>query len=115
MDVEDRRAVLALVLAFAFGVGLTAFIAARPSTALPNCLCGCPASAHEHNRPGTWCSGRCPRFGDDACTRYEPNRSRPSWADNPPRMPTDGEDVAAEFLRYMALISPHRGPRAASA
>jgi hypothetical protein len=100
----DRPTVLTLAVVFALGAVLAAFMGARPARALPQCLCGHDARAHEHNRPGTWCA-LCPRFGELACVHYVPT-SRPSWADDPPVFPgEDGDELAAEFLRKLAIAS----------
>jgi len=93
----NRDTVLALALALAVGAVLAAFVGARPSKALPQCLCGHDARAHEHNRPGTWC-GVCPRYGEDACVHYVPTK-RPSWSNPRPSDGEDGDEIAARFLR----------------
>lgn len=105
----DRPTVLTLAAVFALGAVLAAFVGARPARALPNCLCGHDARAHEHNRPGTPCRV-CPRYGEDACPRYVP-LSRPSWADNPPVLPGEGEDVAEAFLTAWARLLRDPGQR----
>lgn len=108
MSTLDRPTVLTLAVVFALGAVLAAFVGARPARALPQCLCGHDARAHEHNRPGTWC-GLCPRYGEESCAHYVPT-SRPSWADDPPSFPgEDGEELAHEFVRALAaglLVSP---------
>jgi len=46
----------------------------------PDCRCGCPATEHDHYRPGTDC-GHC---GNRVCEVYRPHDRGP-WTEPPTR------------------------------
>ena len=100
MSAEARTAAV-IALAFLFGAFLAAVAAARPDVELPVCECGCPAKAHEHVRPGTWCRYCRSWRTAEPCDRYEPARQAAA-------VDAEAEATATLFLRRVGelLLEP---------